>query len=130
MKFSKFSAGLAVFLFFLSPWVVFADRLNFRFKHGDPGARMVLLNMATAQNEFKEPEKSAGEQFLDNLSRQVSGQMARGISDYISGNGDLVPGYYSCGQFSVDIVDVGNGVNITVIDGGKTTTVFYPFQQY
>src|SRR5690554_3440737 len=103
---------------------------------GNPLNGSVLLNSALATNRHKDPDignddfgieqKTPLQQFNETLERSILSRLASAASSQIVGpDGQFVPGTLETDSFTINVVDVGNGVlTITTIDKftGATTT--------
>ncbi len=87
---------------------------------GSPSNGSYLLNSASAQKQFEEgaTEDSALKQFNDRLQRSLLSRITRVISgSIISDDGQINPGTFETVDFTVEVVDLGNGkMKITTID--------------
>ncbi|MES2296056.1 MAG: curli assembly protein CsgF [Pseudomonadota bacterium] len=98
---------------------------------GNPNAAAVMLSQAQATNKHKDvtpdTKQTALQQFNEALSRSILGQLASAATSSIIGaNGKLVPGTLQTGNFTITIVDLGNGsLQITTTDKvtGDSTTI-------
>ncbi|AQV96462.1 curli assembly protein CsgF [Cupriavidus necator] len=105
---------------------------------GNPLNGPVLLDIANAQNKYKDPsmqsfgpggllgQQSALQQFNNQLQQAILSRVASSVTNSIVGpNGQLIPGTIETGSFSINIVNVGSGVlQITTTDkstGASTT---------
>lgn len=100
---------------------------------GSPLNGAVLLNEANAQNTFKDPDaprprkpKTPLEQFNEKLQAAVLNRIANAISqDLFDPDGNLQPGTIETTDFTITIVDPGDGtLLITTVDKatGATST--------
>lgn len=104
---------------------------------GNPLNGAVLLNLAQAQNKFKDPEISSSssrdpmEYFEESLIRRVLNNLAISIVDDAFGSTDseLTSGHYQFGDYSIDVdTSLGDNVGVTITDlgTGNTTTIEVP----
>lgn len=102
---------------------------------GDPLNGPHLLNIANAQNRFKDPEasttspfgsQSSLQQFTDTLQRSILSRIASAVSgNVVDANGNLIPGTVTIGNITVTVVDLGTTLRITTLDGSTgQSTVF------
>lgn len=102
---------------------------------GDPLNGPHLLNIANAQNRFKDPEATATspfgsqsslQQFTDTLQRSILSRIASAVSgNVVDANGNLIPGTVTIGSITVTVVDLGTTLRITTLDGSTgQSTVF------
>lgn len=92
---------------------------------GNPLNGPVLLNSANAQNRYTAPSSSSAyqsqsalEAFNQRLQAMVLDRMATSITGGVfDSNGNLIPGTINTTNFSISIVDIGNGMlRITTTD--------------
>jgi len=93
---------------------------------GSPLNGSFLLNEAQAQNDFTDPnapsslrtETTALDRFNDSLERLVLSRITSSLSGSLFGpDGELVPGVLETQDFSILIVDLGDGtLRITTTD--------------
>lgn len=104
---------------------------------GSPLNGQVLLDVANAQNKYKDPSVGAIgaggllgqtplQQFNNQLQQAILSRVASSVTNSIVGpNGQLIPGTIETGNFSINIVPTGNGaLQITTTDkstGASTT---------
>lgn len=100
---------------------------------GSPLNASGLLNEANAQNTFKDPastssrkQKSPLEQFNEKLQQAVLNRIANAVSaELFDASGNLQPGTIETADFTITIVDPGDGtLQITTTDkktGASTT---------
>lgn len=102
---------------------------------GSPLNGAVLLNEANAQNTYKDPDapkprtpKTPLEQFNEKLQSAVLNRIANAISqDLFDPDGNLQPGTLETADFTITIVDPGDGtLLITTVD--KTTGASSTFE--
>jgi len=90
---------------------------------GSPLNGSYLLGMAQANNHFQAatPQESQLQQFNKTLQQTILSRIASSISSQIvDSKGNLIPGELDTQNFSISIVDLGNGtLKITTTD--KTT---------
>jgi curli production assembly/transport component CsgF len=100
---------------------------------GSPANGGVLLNEANAQNTFKDPDsprppaqKSELEKFNEKLQsavlNRIAGALTQGI---VSDDGSLEPGIVETADFTISIVDNGDGllvITTTDKNSGATST--------
>lgn len=95
-----------------------------------------MLQSATAQNSFKDPEETAGglnqdplKNFEENLNRQILSQIARQIVSSQFGEEGLQEGQYIFGNYIINIGSDASGINISIEDTGtgNGTTVVIPY---
>jgi len=103
---------------------------------GSPLNGPVLLNEANAQNDFSDPsarsaatlrtQQSALDQFNSSLQRAILNRVAASLTgNVVDSSGNLIPGTVETSDFTIQIVDRGNGVlEVTTTDKatGQTTT--------
>lgn len=100
---------------------------------GSPLNGNFLLNSAQSQNTHKDPaleeeEESALEDFNNRLQRSLLNRLTSSLSSsFVDENGNLVPGEVETNDFTVSIVDEGNGtLSVTTTDkitGDSTTFI-------
>lgn len=92
---------------------------------GSPLNGAVLLNSANAQNHFREPSSGSASQtqsaldlFNLRLQSMVLDRLATSMTGSVfDSNGHLIPGTINTTNFSISIVDIGNGMlRITTTD--------------
>ena len=93
---------------------------------GNPLNGSMLLNSAQAQNDIEDPstrstsrvEESELQKFNSLLQRSILSRLASSITSSIIGSGgELIPGTIETSSFTIEIVDLGDGVlNITTTD--------------
>ncbi len=105
---------------------------------GNPLNGSVLLNSANAQNKHTAPSSgsaysgyktpSALETFNLRLQSMILDRLATSITGSVfDSNGNLIPGTVETSNFSINIVDLGNGMlKITTVD--KTTGASTSFE--
>lgn len=96
-----------------------------------------LLNSAQAQNSYTAKEDDLSrrlqrdplQEFEQSLNRQVLSQITRRLVDNQFGENGLEEGEYEIGNYSIEVVALGEGVQITIqdISTGSTTTVSVPY---
>ena len=95
-----------------------------------------MLSSAQAQNSFQDEELSRDrferdplESFEEGLNRQILGQITRRLFDNQLGEGGLQEGQYELGNYQIDVVPTGEGIQITILDTGTggETTVSVPY---
>jgi curli production assembly/transport component CsgF len=102
---------------------------------GNPLNGPVLLDIANAQNKYKDPSTTALggfaaqsplEQFNSQLQQAILSRVASSVTNSIVGpNGQLIPGTIQTGNFSITISQISKGIlQITTTDKstGATTT--------
>lgn len=123
------SRRLPLLLVLLAP-VASAGELVYQPTHpafgGSPLNGSALLNEANAQNTFKDPStastrakaKTPLEQFNEKLQQAVLNRIANAVSaGLFDANGDLQPGTVETSDFTITIVDPGDGtLQITTVD--------------
>lgn len=99
---------------------------------GDTFNYQQLLAGANAQNSFTDNSLAGGrgtelEQFSDNLTRQLLGQLSRSLFGAQLGEG-LQPGSFTIGNLSIDVFDSAEGLVIEILDTttGEQTQVVVP----
>lgn len=98
---------------------------------GSPLNGSVLMNVAQAQNTYKDPKrarkKTAAQKFSETLQRSILNRIAFATSStLIDANGNLIPTAtpLQTNDFTISISDIGGGnVGVTVVDKitGQTT---------
>jgi curli production assembly/transport component CsgF len=98
-----------------------------------------LISSATAQNGTKDPsiEDRTTDRtpvdpltsFTESLNRQLLNQLSRSLLTSQFGTGALEEGSYSIGNFDINIVDIGEGLSITIFDSstGSETQIIVPY---
>lgn len=95
-----------------------------------------LLSSAQLQDDNKDPNAvDQGEQdpfadFQDNLNRAVLSQLSRTLTNSIFGEGgDLQEGIFELGDFTIEIIQTLDGVQIIIFDiiTGNETTILVPY---
>ncbi len=102
---------------------------------GDTFDYQWLLNSATAQNGFEDPNASSSRQerdplaeFQQDLNRRLLSDLSRSlVSDQFS-EGELEEGVLEVGFFQIEVFQGADGVSITILDTstGDQTTVTVP----
>lgn len=100
---------------------------------GSPLNGNFLLNSAQVQNTYIDPaleeeEESALDDFNNRLQRSLLNRLTSSLSSsFVDDDGNLVPGEVETSDFSVSIVDEGNGtLSVTTTDkvtGDSTTFI-------
>lgn len=79
-----------------------------------------LLGIANAQKQFEreQDEESALERFNDRLQSSILSRITSAVTrDIVDINGDITPGLFETVDYTIEIVDNGNGIlTITTID--------------
>ncbi len=96
-----------------------------------------LLNSAQVQNLIEEPEddtfsfnrNSSLEDFAESLNRQLLSQISRQLATSQFGEGNLEEGFYTVGDFQIEVNNTTEGLSITILDTalGEQTQVIIPF---
>ncbi|MAT38317.1 MAG: curli production assembly/transport component CsgF [Ectothiorhodospiraceae bacterium] len=95
-----------------------------------------MLTKAQIQNGFKEEgdgfdpfERNALEDFSESLNRQILSQLSRQVISSTFGEDELEDGTYDLGDFTIDISQDADGVNINIFDArdGSETTIVVPY---
>ena len=99
-----------------------------------------LLSSASAQNGTSDPSQkertTSGRttadpltSFTESLNRQLLNQLSRSLLTSQFGSGGLEEGSYSIGNFDINIVDIGEGLSITIFDSstGSETQIIVPY---
>lgn len=95
-----------------------------------------MLSSAQAQNGFEGEQSSRDrfdrdplQDFEESLNRQVLGQITRNLFNDQFGEGGLQEGQYELGNYLIDVVPGGDGIQITILDTGTggETTVSVPY---
>ena len=99
-----------------------------------------LLNSATSQNNTSNPSRedrtSSGnssndqlDDFTERLNRQILNQLSRSLFSSQFGSDGLEEGSYSIGNFDISVVDIGEGLSITIFDSstGSETQIIVPY---
>lgn len=106
---------------------------------GLPQNGNVLLDVANAQNKYKDPStlnlgassylnQTPLQQFQTQLQQAILSRVASSVTGSIVGpNGQLVPGTIDTGNFSINITKAGNGV-LNIVTTDKTTGATTSFQ--
>jgi curli production assembly/transport component CsgF len=107
---------------------------------GNPLNGPVLLNQATAQNQFKDPnavpytptpQKTPLQQFTDNLQSSILSQVSRGTSQNLfDKNGNLLLGtnlQFNGFSITVSNTPVNGTVSIDITDGISSTNLIVPY---
>ncbi len=94
---------------------------------GSPLNGTVLMNSASTQNTFRD-EEDLLDDFENQLTRRILSDLARKITDSVFGEDDLNSGVYNIGDISVEVIDQGGGVGVSITDfsTGGTTTIEIP----
>lgn len=100
---------------------------------GSPLNGSFLLSQAESQNKFKNQSNAYTSDpftdFEDTLNRRILGILANEIVEGAFGEeGGLQEGHFEIGDFVIDVVPNGNGVNVVISDPstGRQTTVNIP----
>jgi len=99
---------------------------------GNPLNGPVLLNQATAQNEFKEPttssEQTALTQFNTMLQSAILSRVSSAVtSSIVSTDGSLIPGTVETTDFRISITNLQSGL-LQIVTTDKTTGQTTQFQ--
>jgi len=95
-----------------------------------------LLSSAQLQDNNKDPNDADDlledpfADFQDNLNRAVLSQLSRALTNSIFGEGgDLQEGIFELGDFSIEIIETIDGIQIIIFDiiTGNETTILVPF---
>ena len=103
---------------------------------GNPLNGQWLLNLAQAQNKFKEERwrREPLEEFQDMLTRQILYRMTSAIIDEAFGEyGEaLQPGHYEVGNYTIDITTDGMVITVVMVDTvtGNMTTIEVPYYEF
>ena len=108
---------------------------------GNPFNAAPLLNNATAQNNFKDPDvvarsrtsRSSAESFQQRLDRSILSQLSRNLVTQafggIGGAGTVTDGTFDTGVNTITVETGLDATNITITDNatGEVTSVEVPF---
>ena len=88
---------------------------------GNPNNSAHLLGLANAQNQFQDDgfeDTSPLDEFNERLQRSLLGRITNAVTqDIIDVNGNITPGVFDTLDYTINIVDEGNGlVTIETID--------------
>jgi curli production assembly/transport component CsgF len=94
-----------------------------------------LLTSAQLQDDNEDPSLAEQSQdpfadFKENLNRSILSQLSRNLTDQIFGeSGQLQEGLFQLGDFSFQIIETLDGVQITIFDllTGNETIILVPF---
>ena len=95
-----------------------------------------MLSSAQAQNGFEGEQSSRDrfdrdplQDFEESLNRQVLGQITRNLFNNQFGEEGLQEGQYEIGNYQIDVIPTGDGIQITILDSGtgSETTVSVPY---
>ncbi len=98
-----------------------------------------LLSSASSQDNTKDPSKeeiiigpTSGDplnSFTESLNRQLLNQLSRSLLSSQFGSEGLEEGSYSIGNFDINIIDIGDGLSITIFDAstGSETQIIVPY---
>jgi curli production assembly/transport component CsgF len=98
-----------------------------------------LLNSASAQNGTTDPSQEDRTtssrttdpltSFTESLNRQLLNQLSRSILTSQFGSAGLEEGSYSIGNFEINVIDIGEGLSITIFDAstGSETQIIVPY---
>lgn len=97
---------------------------------GNPLNGSVLLNNANAQNDYSDPDDDEDEtalgEFNDRLQRSLLNRLTNTLAaQLVDEEGNLVPGVTETTDFTIEIIDLGDGTtSISTTDRltGDTTT--------
>lgn len=99
---------------------------------GDTFNYQWLLSSANAQNSFKDPDaareqRTALDQFSENLNRQLLNQLSRGLFAGQLGEG-LEEGTFTFGSLALEIYETLEGLVINILDitTGEQTQIVIP----
>jgi len=102
---------------------------------GDTFNYQWLLNSATAQNGFDDPEASSSREerdpladFQQDLNRRLLSDLSRTLVSDQFGEEGLEEGVFEVGLFQIEVFQGADGVSITILDTstGDQTTVTVP----
>jgi curli production assembly/transport component CsgF len=137
-KIAAYSSGFILLFLFLTPMAGFGQDFVYQPTNPAFGGNYLnyswLLNSAKAQNKFQStPDYSFNENPLDNfkqsLQRQILSTLTQKVLQNRFGDIDLSKkSSYQFGEFSINIVPGGEGVDINIADNNnnKQTTVTIP----
>jgi curli production assembly/transport component CsgF len=94
-----------------------------------------MLNSALAQNTMEDESSldRAGRDpltdFQEGLNRKILSQLSRSLVESQFGEGGLTEGTYLLGDYSIDVSETDEGIQVIIIDEstGSQTTVLIPF---
>ena len=92
-----------------------------------------LLSYAQLQDLTTDPSAQTEEDplaaFEDNLNRSILNQISRQITESLFGETGLTEGQFEFGDFSINITETLDGLNIVIFDiiTGNETTIFIPY---
>jgi len=103
--------------------------------YNKPYAESIALSLAQAQKGLeKDPYdwRDPIQNFKDTLTRQIFYKITRNIIDEAFGEGELEPGHYVAGDFTIDILTDGVTITVIITDilTGDTTTIEVPYYDY
>ncbi|MFK7773560.1 MAG: curli production assembly/transport component CsgF [Saprospiraceae bacterium] len=100
-----------------------------------------LLSSATSQNNTTDPDQedrvsplgnnstNSLDNFTESLNRQLLNQLSRSLLSSQFGSEGLEEGNYSIGNFDISVIDIGEGLSITIFDSstGSETQIIVPY---
>lgn len=102
---------------------------------GNPLNGNWLLSSASLQDNTTDPSLADQVQdpfadFQNNLNRSILSQLSRNLTNQIFGEGgELQEGLFQLGDFSIEIIETLDGVQISIFDllTGNETTILVPY---
>jgi curli production assembly/transport component CsgF len=102
---------------------------------GNPLNGNWLLSSAQLQDNTTDPAETEQAQdpfadFQSNLNRSILSQLSRNLTNQIFGEGgELQEGLFQLGDFSIEVIETLDGVQITIFDllTGNETVILVPF---
>ena len=129
---------IALFVMVFCSTTASADEIRYRFTNpafgGNPFNGPYLLNNAQVQRKYKDPDanKSANEEFSENITRSILSRISREVSDQIIGENARESGHIEVDGTVIDFKRENGSVTIDVFDAlsGDSTTIKVPVVQY
>ncbi|MEE9424140.1 MAG: curli assembly protein CsgF [Methylococcales bacterium] len=116
-----------------------AAELNHKFINpnfgGNPFNAGPLLNNATAQNKYKDPDtsksssRSSAESFRERLDRSILSRLSRVLVDNAFGeDGEIIEGDIETGLNTISVEEIPTGALVTITNNetGETTVIEVP----
>lgn len=102
---------------------------------GNPLNGNWLLSSAQLQDNTTDPASTDQAQdpfadFQNNLNRSILSQLSRNLTNQLFGEGgELQEGLFQLGDFSIEVIETLDGVQITIFDllTGNETVILVPF---
>jgi curli production assembly/transport component CsgF len=102
---------------------------------GNPFNAEWLLSQAQTQDKLKDESsidtynRNPLDDFKESLNRQILSQISRQLVSSTFGEEGITDGHYELGDFAIDILSTGEGINISIFDftTGGQTNILVPY---